>query len=158
MNIPPWKLFRWFRRPQLWATGDWQLHHNDVPAHVSRLIQSFLGETSNHPDVSAPYSPDLAPCDFWLFPILKSPLKGKRIQTIDEIEENTRGQLMTIGGTVWGPQVPTLKGTKMSLTCVEYFLYFVSSSINVSSFHVMWLDTFWTSLVYPRNLTLVSVN
>ena len=26
--------------------------------------------------VSPPYSPDLAPCDFWLFPNLKSPLKG----------------------------------------------------------------------------------
>jgi hypothetical protein len=25
-----------------------------------------------------PYSPDLAPCDFWLFPKLKSPLKGRR--------------------------------------------------------------------------------
>jgi len=25
--------------------------------------------------VSPPYSPDLAPCDFWLFPKLKSPLK-----------------------------------------------------------------------------------
>ena len=44
--------------------------------------------------------------------------------------------------------MPTLKGTKMSLTCVEYFLYFVSSSINVSSFHVMWLDTFWTDFIY----------
>ena len=26
----------------------------------------------------APYSPDLAPCDFWLFPKLKSPSKGKK--------------------------------------------------------------------------------
>ena len=47
-NIPLWKLFRWFRRPQLWATGDWQLHHNSVPAHASHLIQSFFGETSHH--------------------------------------------------------------------------------------------------------------
>ena len=41
-----------------------------------------------------PYSPDWVPCDFWLFPKLKSPLKGKRFQTIDEIQENTMGQLM----------------------------------------------------------------
>ena len=40
------------------------------------------------------YSPDLAPCDFWLFPKLKSPLKGKRFQTVSEIQENTTGQLM----------------------------------------------------------------
>ena len=43
-----------------------------------------------------PYSPDLAPCDFWLFPKLKSPFKGKRFQTISEIQENTTGQLMAI--------------------------------------------------------------
>ena len=42
------------------------------------------------------YSPDLAPCDFWLFPKLKSPLKGKRFQTGDEIQENTMEQLMGI--------------------------------------------------------------
>ena len=42
------------------------------------------------------YSPDLAPCDFWLFPKLKSPLKGKRFQTVDEIQENMTEQLMAI--------------------------------------------------------------
>ena len=53
----------------------------------------LFGETSNH---LAPYGPDLVPCDFWLFPKLKSPLKGKRFQTIDEIQENTMGQLVVI--------------------------------------------------------------
>ena len=43
LNIPLCKLFGWFRKPQLWATGDWQLHHNNTPTHVSSLIQIFLG-------------------------------------------------------------------------------------------------------------------
>ena len=34
--------------------------------------------------------------DSWLFPELKSPLKGKRYQTIDEIQENAIGQLTRI--------------------------------------------------------------
>ena len=42
LNIPPRKLFGRFRRPQLWATGDRQLHHENVPTHVSHLVQSFL--------------------------------------------------------------------------------------------------------------------
>ena len=42
------------------------------------------------------YSLDLVPGDFWLFPKLKSPLKGKRFQTTDEIQENMTGQLMVI--------------------------------------------------------------
>ena len=65
--------------------------------HISCRV---FGETSNHPGDSAPYSPDLAPYDFWLFPKLKSPLKEKRFQTFNEIQENTTGQLMVTGRTV----------------------------------------------------------
>ena len=61
--------------------------------------------------------------DFWLFPKLISPLKGKRFQTIDKIQENTTGQLMAVGRTVWGPKVLTLKGTEALLSYVQCFLY-----------------------------------
>ena len=66
---------------------DGQLHNDNVPTHESCLVQSF-GETQV---TQPPYSPDLAFCDFWLFPKLKSPLKEKRFQTIDDIQENMRG-------------------------------------------------------------------
>ena len=94
------------------------------------------------------YSPDVVPCDFWLFLKLKLPLKGNRFQTISEIQENTTGQLMATGRTVWGPKVPTLKGTEASVSYVQCFLYLVFSSKNVSIFHTTWLTTFWTDLVY----------
>ena len=42
--------------------------------------------------------------------------------------------------------MPTLKETEESLSYVLCFLYLVSSSINVSIFHITWLDTFWTDL------------
>ena len=35
-----------------------------------------------------------------------------------------------------------LKGTEASLSCVQCFLYLVSSSINVSFFNITWLDSF----------------
>jgi hypothetical protein len=38
----------------------------------------------------------LAPCNFWLFPKLESPLKGRKFQTADEIKENMTRQLMVI--------------------------------------------------------------
>ena len=63
-------------------------------------MQSFLAKLQITQVTQLPYSPDLAPCNFWLFPKLKSPLKGKRFQTIDEIQENIMGQLMAIGRTV----------------------------------------------------------
>ena len=44
-------------------------------------------------------------------------------------------------------QVLSWKGTEESFSYEQCFLYLVSSSINVSIFHIMWLDTFWTDLI-----------
>jgi hypothetical protein len=55
-----------------------QLHHNNAPAHSTALVQAFLAK-HHITQVSQPsYNSDLAPHDFWLFPKLKSPLKGWR--------------------------------------------------------------------------------
>jgi hypothetical protein len=35
------------------------------------------------------YSPDLAPCDFYLFPKVKSTLKGTNFQSVDEVKSKT---------------------------------------------------------------------
>ena len=42
-------------------------------------------KTIPHPH--PPYSLDLAPCDFWLFPKLKEKLRGCRYETIEEMKE-----------------------------------------------------------------------
>ena len=69
------------------------------------------------------------------------------IQVIDEIQENMMGQMMVIGTAMWGPKVPTLKGTEVSLSYVHCFMYLLSSSINVSvSYYVA--GTFWTDLIF----------
>ena len=120
MNIPHPKLFQWFRRPQLWASGDWQLHHDNMPAQASCLLQSVLVKHHITQVTQSPYSLDLVPCDFWLFPKLKSPLKGKRFQTVDEIQENTTGQLMVIGRTVWSPKVPTKGDWGVIVLCTKF--------------------------------------
>ena len=141
------KLLGWFRRPQLWATGDWQLHHNNMSAHALHLVKSFLVKHQITQVTQPLYSPHLVPWDFWLFPKLKSSLKGKRFQIINEIQENTTGQLVVMERTVWGPKVPTLKGTEASLSYVQCFFYLVSSSINISILYITWLDTSWTSYI-----------
>jgi hypothetical protein len=43
-----------------------------------------------------PYSPDLASADFFLFPKLKSTLKGRQFQTIRELMENSQMELHVI--------------------------------------------------------------
>ena len=117
------------------AIGNWWLAASSQQSTYSCLMShaKFFCETSNHPGSSSPLQPRFSA---WLFPKLKSPLKGKRFQTIDEIQENMTGQLIAIGRTVWGPKVPTLKRTEASLSCVQCCLCTVTS-INVSFSYYM---------------------
>jgi len=62
------------KRPEL--VGNFILHQDSTPPHKAQIVTEFLVEqgieTLQHP----PYSPDLAPSDFWLFDTLKlSPRK-----------------------------------------------------------------------------------
>ena len=54
-----------------------------APVHNSILVTDYLTKmgikTVRHP----PYSPDIGPCDFWLFP----KLRGCRYETIEEMKE-----------------------------------------------------------------------
>jgi len=43
-----------------------------------------------------PYSPDLATAESFVFPKLKTTLKGRRFQTIEEIQENVISELRAI--------------------------------------------------------------
>ena len=101
-----------------WLAASWQRTSSCI-----RSCAEIFGETSNHPGDSAPLQPRFGTCNFWLFPKLKSPLKGKRFQTLSETQENTMGQLMEIWRTVWAPKVYTLKGTEALLSYVQCFLY-----------------------------------
>ena len=62
VKLPPWKLFRWSRSPLLWAAGDWQPHYDNVPAHASRLVQSFLAKHQIIQVTQPLYSPAVVLC------------------------------------------------------------------------------------------------
>jgi histone-lysine N-methyltransferase SETMAR len=59
-------------RPENWRTNSLFFLHDNAPAHRSVLDMDFFAKnnvtTLEHP----PYSPDLAPADFYLFPPLNS--------------------------------------------------------------------------------------
>jgi hypothetical protein len=42
-----------------------------------------------------PYSPDLSPCDFFLFPKMKLNLKGRRFDAMEETQAESQGVLVT---------------------------------------------------------------
>ncbi|UYV75390.1 hypothetical protein LAZ67_13000104 [Cordylochernes scorpioides] len=67
------------KRPDLWKNKNRLLHHDNAPAHTSLLVRKFLAKNNTLMMPQPPYSPDLAPCDFFLFPKLKRPMKGRLV-------------------------------------------------------------------------------
>ena len=63
------------KRPELLING-WILHQNNAPAHNASYVKQFLANKNNNVLEHPPYSPDLAPCDFYLFPKINPVLKG----------------------------------------------------------------------------------
>jgi hypothetical protein len=59
-------------------------------------VWEFLAKHSIPVVPHPPYSPYLAPCDFFLFPRLKSTLKEERFQDAAEKQLNTTRQLQAI--------------------------------------------------------------
>ena len=79
-----------------WADNSWFLHHDNVASHTALVLCDHFAKNSTHIIPQPPYSPDLAPCDFWLFPKLKRPLQGHRFDTIEEIQAESKKALKAI--------------------------------------------------------------
>jgi len=76
------------KRPEFWENQTWMLHHKNAPAHAYLLVRSYLAQHQISVVPHPPYSLDLAPADIFLFPKLKSTLQGRRLQTIEQVQEN----------------------------------------------------------------------
>jgi histone-lysine N-methyltransferase SETMAR len=59
-------------------------------SHVSNRISQFLAGKGISAMAHPPYSPDLAPADFCLFPKLKSVLIEKRFSDVKDIKSYTK--------------------------------------------------------------------
>ncbi len=59
------------------------LHHDNAPAHTAAKTMDFLHDTGVQLIPHPPYSPDLAPADYFLFPEAKKELRGKRFKSAE---------------------------------------------------------------------------
>ena len=76
------KRFRRKRRA-LFKSGQWHFHQDNATVHNSILVTDNLAKMGIKTVFHPPYSPDLASCDFGLFP----KLRGCRYETIEELKE-----------------------------------------------------------------------
>ena len=71
------------KRPALFKSGQWYFHQDNAPVHNSILVTDYLTKMGIKTVPHHPFRPELAPCDFWLFP----KLRGCRYETIEEMKE-----------------------------------------------------------------------
>ena len=77
-------------RFKLWREQTWLLHHDNALSRTSALTHQFLAKNKIAVIPHPPYSPNLAPCDFFQFPKLKLKLKGRQFDTIEIQAESQR--------------------------------------------------------------------
>ncbi len=89
------------KRPALWKKPDpakpernFIIHQDNAPSHTCAQTLAFFLDIPllAHP----PYSPDLAPCDFFLFPCLKSQLACLQIRNLEELKVAVKKELKAI--------------------------------------------------------------
>ena len=110
--------FHW-KRPALFKSAQWHFQQDNAPVYSSILVTDYLSKMDINTVPHCPYTPDLAPCDFWLFHKLKEKLRGCHYETIEEMKEamtKVIDMLTQWNGTTSALQLEeiTLKGTRVS--------------------------------------------
>jgi hypothetical protein len=83
-------------RSQFRAEGILFLLHDIASAHSALVVKIFL---TKHGVMEISYpscSPDLEPADFFLFPRVKTALKGKRFQDVEDIMKSLKAELNAV--------------------------------------------------------------
>ncbi|UYV67811.1 hypothetical protein LAZ67_5002117 [Cordylochernes scorpioides] len=84
------------KRPERWQNNDWILHVGNARPHTAHVVLQFLAKHSTIQIPHPPYSPDLAPNDFFLYPKLKMNLKGRKFDNVDMIQAESKATLRNL--------------------------------------------------------------
>ena len=106
----------------------------------------FFGETSNHPGESVPLQPRFG--ILWLLAFPQTKITFEREEISDHQWDSGKHNKAADGN--WENCVRSqgdyFEGNWGVIVLCTIFL--VSSSINISIFHITWLDTFWRDLIF----------
>ena len=134
--------------------GNWWLAPSSPEAHSCILsCAEISGKTSNHPDSSAPLQPRFGTWLLLAFPKQKSPLKGKRLQTVwdsgkyDGVANGDRENYMKSQGTYFeGDWGVIILCTMFLVSCIFFnkCLYF---SYDILSGQTSYIDRFISEII-----------
>lgn len=86
------------KRPHL-AKKKIFFHQDNAPVHTFVIAMAKINELQFELLLHAPYSPDLAPSDYFLFPNLKKWLGGKRFANNEEVNSAIDGYFEELDGS-----------------------------------------------------------
>ena len=84
--------------------------HDNATIHISTVVSAKLLPHS-------PYSPDLAPCDFFLFPNLKKSLAGHKFESNEEVIAATEAYFANLQKTCFPDGLKKLE--HCCIKCIE---------------------------------------
>ena len=115
------ELFGWFRRLQLL--------HDSGPTHASCLEQSFLVKHQITQVTQSPYSPDLGPVNFWLFPKLNHFRKGRDLRPSMKFRKIWWGSRWRLGELCGVPRYLLWRGLKHHCPMYNVSCSFLKNSL-----------------------------
>ena len=77
------------------------LHHDNASSHTATQTVNYLKHQNIELMSHCPYSPDLSPNDFFLFPRVKNKLRGQRFTTPEEAVEAYKSHVLRIPPSEW---------------------------------------------------------
>ncbi len=84
------------RRPRTRVQGCKFIHLDNVPAHNATLTLQLIAQLGWTRLPQPSYSPDLSPCNFWLFSRLKRNIRGVRFPNLDTLKDAVSDQIFEI--------------------------------------------------------------
>ena len=98
-------------------------HHDNAPAHTSAVVTAKLVELGYELLPHPPYSPDLAPCDFFLVPNLKKSVAGQKFESNEEVIAATEAYFANLQKTYFPDVLKKLEHRWVK--CIELRRYYV---------------------------------
>ena len=140
------------KRTLQWKNGQWWFHQDNAPCHKSTLVITWMADRGIKTVLHPPYSPNLAPCDFCLFPCMKENLERIRFHSAEKLKKSSENCLM---GSLMKDFEKIFQNRERHMkTCVD------AGGSNFEGDQVLWaygnkwcfswnfLITYWTYLVY----------
>ncbi len=101
------------KRPKLWAPSNgnkhsFLLHMDNASAHTAAPTETKMAEWGIRIVSHPPYSPDLAPCDYAIFPKLKEVLRGIKFDTVKQLQERAKLELSRMPKPIFAQAISDL--------------------------------------------------